>query len=321
MKIATIVGTRPQFIKYSILNEKLKDHEKYLIHTGQHYDMNMSNIFFEDMKIPSPDINISVGSGTPAFQIGYPLRYIEKALKDYKPDYTMVLGDCNSTLSGALASSKIGIPIIHVESGLRCFDKTVPEEINRILVDNMSNILFCPTKQAYFNLMGEKLDKNALYVGDIRKDILMKYLKLTEHSTILKDINLKPHEYYVTTIHRQKNTKPKRLKEIIKMLEKLDRPVVFPIHPRTKKLIKDNSMKNIIQIHPLGYLDMVKLLANSKGTYTDSGGVMVESHLLGTNTISLRECHEYPEIKDGLRRDDFGDGNAADKIVKFIGGL
>jgi UDP-N-acetylglucosamine 2-epimerase len=325
MKIVTIVGARPQFIKAAAVSRAIQKFNKrksqiqgIWIHTGQHYDYLMDKVFFEELELFRPDYHLGVGSGSHGRQTGMMLERIEAVLVKEKPEVVVVYGDTNSTLAGALSAAKLNIPVAHVEAGLRSFNRTMPEEINRLLTDHLSTFLFCPTDQAVRNLLREGIKdgkgKIVKKVGDVMYDSILYYLKLSERkSTILKDLGFDTsHEsrvtsYYLATLHRAENTDdPKRLESILKALNEIGRntPVVLPLHPRTKKMIETyhlfSEFKNIKFIEPVSYLNMLKLEKNAKAILTDSGGVQKEAYWLKVPCLTLREETEWVEtIKSG----------------------
>ncbi len=304
MKIVSIVGARPQFIKLAPLSTELrkKGINEIILHTGQHYDDNMNEIFFKELEISEPDYNLGIGSGFHGEQTGRMLMGIEKILIKEKPDLVIVYGDTNSTLAGALATSKLHIPLAHVEAGLRSFNKKMPEEINRIVADHLSDILFCPTETAVENLKNEGILKGVYLVGDIMFDALMHFLKLSqEKSRILEELNLTPKSYLLLTIHRAENTdNVERLKSILSALGESGKNIIFPIHPRTKNRIREFGLENYLTsnirvIAPVGYLDMLELEKNAYAILTDSGGVQKEAFWLKVPCITLREETEWVE--------------------------
>ena len=328
MKVVTIVGARPQFIKAEAVTRAVQRYnqrcrfnrrlQEILIHTGQHYDYLMDKIFFEELDLPKPNYHLGVGSGSHGRQTGMMLERIEAVLVKEKPEVVVVYGDTNSTLAGALSAAKLNIPVAHVEAGLRSFNRTMPEEINRLLTDHLSTFLFCPTDQAVRNLLREGIKdgkgKIVKKVGDVMYDSILYYLKLSERkSTILKDLGFETsHEsrvtsYTLATLHRAENTDdPKRLESILKALNEIGRntPVVLPLHPRTKKMIETyhlfSEFKNIKFIEPVSYLNMLKLEKNAKAILTDSGGVQKEAYWLKVPCLTLREETEWVEtIKSG----------------------
>ena len=315
-KIITIVGARPQFIKASVVSRELrKKNKEIIIHTGQHYDKNMSDIFFEQLNIPKPDYNLEIGSGTHAFQTGNMLIEIEKILIAEKPDYVLVYGDTNSTLAGALAASKLLIPVIHIEAGLRSFNRNMPEEQNRVLTDHISSILFCPTNTAITNLKNEGICENVFDVGDVMCDSVLYFSKLADEKINLENINLTPiydkqefNNWYLTTIHRAENTMDdNNLIEILSALEELDEKVIFPVHPRIRKMIDklntQNNYQNIYFVEPVDYLTMLYLTKNSKKVITDSGGLQKECYILDVPCITIRDETEWVEtLKNGYNR-------------------
>jgi UDP-N-acetylglucosamine 2-epimerase (non-hydrolysing) len=308
MKIVTVVGARPQFVKCAAVSREIrKDHTEILVHTGQHYDPEMSDIFFEELNIPKPDYHLGVGSATHGKQTGQILEKLEGVLLKEKPDLVIVYGDTNSTLAGALAAAKLHIPVAHVEAGLRSFDRTMPEEINRIVTDHIADLLFCPTQNAVDLLAKEGITKGVHFVGDVMADVLAFNKELADKkSKVIEDLGLIPRQYCVATIHRPVNTDSREaLSSIIRAFGKAVMPIVFPVHPRTRKYLKeygliDNLPENVILTEPLGYLDMIQLLSQAKKILTDSGGIQKEAYILGVPCITLRENTEWVEtLHDG----------------------
>lgn len=305
MKIVTIIGARPQFIKAAAVSSALiKNHVKEIIlHTGQHYDKNMSDVFFYDLHIPKPVYNIGIRSSTHGAMTGRMLEKIETILIDEKPNIILVYGDTNSTLAGALAASKLHIPIAHVEAGLRSFNKRMPEETNRILTDHMSDLLFAPTNTAVKNLKNEGITKGVHHIGDVMYDAAVFFGKIAEKkSEIIGQLGLKNQQYFLSTIHRAENTdNPKRLESIINALVTLSKntPVVLPLHPRTLKIILKiglaKKIKNLNITKPLSFLDMVVLEKNAKVIITDSGGVQKEAYFHLVPCVTLRDETEWIE--------------------------
>ena len=308
MKIVTIVGARPQFVKCAPVSRELrKEHNEILVHTGQHYDPEMSEIFFEELHITKPDYNLGVGSGSHGKQTGTILVRLEEVLVKEKPDLVIVYGDTNSTLAGALAAAKLHIPIAHVEGGLRSFDRTMPEEINRVLTDHISDILFCPTQTAVDNLRNEGITRGVHLVGDVMVDALEYNKEIAEErSLILERLGLASKQYLVLTVHRPVNTDSREnMKNIIEAVGMAGKPVVFPVHPRTKKVLEEYEIwnrlpTNIIITEPLGYLDMLKLMRHASKILTDSGGIQKEAYLLRVPCITLRDVTEWVEtVEEG----------------------
>ena len=356
MKIVTIVGARPQFIKMAPVSRELrKCCEEIVIHTGQHYDYEMNEVFFKELNIPEPDYNLGVGSGTHGYQTGEMLKGIEKILICEKPDVVLVYGDTNSTLAGALAAVKLHIKVAHVEAGVRSYDRRMPEEINRVLTDHASDILFAPTENAVKNLEREGIKNGVFLVGDVMVDSLMQNIGIAEKkSKILERLGLKKKEYLVATVHRPENTDNKKnLENIIKAFVESGDKIVFPAHLRTIKALKKfdlyNSLErasNVTLIKPVGYFDMLVLEKYAKKILTDSGGVQKEAYIFKVPCITMRNTTEWIEtLQDGWNilvgsdkkkiietiryfeptRDThtniFGDGSASKKIAYFLRGF
>jgi len=348
MKIITVVGARPQFIKAAAVSNTIrKCHQEILIHTGQHYDPNMSEVFFNELGIPKPDYNLEVGSGNHGKQTGNMLIALEEIYAKEKPDLVLVYGDTNSTLAGALCASKLLIPVAHVEAGLRSFNKNMPEEQNRILTDHISELLFVPTVSAEKNLKNEGVTKGVYNVGDVMFDAVLNFKVLAEaKSSILEELGIAKNEYILTTIHRAENTNDiNRLKNIIEALNESNKVVVLPLHPRTKKYIESYGLKfsdKIKVIEPIGYLEMVCLEMNAEKIVTDSGGVQKEAFFMGKPCVTMRDETEWVEtvengwnvivgtdknkIMDGImnfypsteQQKIFGSGNSAELILNTI---
>ncbi|HBC32303.1 MAG TPA: UDP-N-acetylglucosamine 2-epimerase (non-hydrolyzing) [Clostridiales bacterium] len=317
MKIVTIIGARPQFIKAATVSRAIAEYnnsltkgqepiEEFLVHTGQHYDENMSDVFFEELDIPQPDYHLGIGSASHGAQTGRMLEGIEKVLLKKEPDRVLVYGDTNSTLAGALAAAKLHIPVAHVEAGLRSFNRQMPEEINRVLTDHIADMLFTPTQTAVKNLKNEGISEEKIFlVGDVMYDAALYYGKrVTEKSNILEQNHLQPRQYILTTIHRAENTDdPVRLRAIFEGLSQVaeEIPVVLPMHPRTRvALIREGLYETVIRslivIPPVGYLDMVMLEKNARLIATDSGGVQKEAYFYRVPCITLRGETEWVEL-------------------------
>jgi len=310
MKIVTVVGARPQFIKAAGISRELRQrHKEFLIHTGQHYDYRMAGIFFEGLDLPSPEINLGVGSGPHGAQTGAMLKGIEEVLISEKPDRVLIYGDTNSTLAGALAAAKLHIPIVHVEAGLRSYNRQMPEEINRIIADHLSNLLACPSEAAVHNLAIEGIAKNVYLIGDVMLDVLnwtMKQAAFRPEEAMAR-LGLKPKTYVLVTVHRSENTDDlQRLSSILDALNTFQEPVIFPAHPRTRKVLAQS--KFILQPHvrildPLGYFEMVALSHSARLILTDSGGLQKEAYWLGVPCVTLRDETEWIEtVEAGWNR-------------------
>lgn len=348
MKVAFIVGARPQFIKFNPLVKKIEKKFKYIIiHTGQHYDKNMSPVFFKELGIPQPTYNLGIGSKDEATQLGEMIIKISAVLEKEKCTLAVVFGDTTSTLAGALAANKLKINIAHIEAGMRSYTD-MPEEANRVLTDHMSKYLFCSTKTAVDNLKKENITKNVFLVGDLMYDNLLEVIKRKSYSKIMEELNLKNEEYYLLTVHRAENTDDfKKLNNILTACNLAKKKIIFPIHPRTKKTLIRNEKdtadyENIHFIDPLGFLDMIEVLKNAKKVLTDSGGLQKEAYLLNVPCITLRDETEWVElvrsgwniltgankekIKKAIlkfnpktkRENFYGNGKSAEKIVELL---
>jgi UDP-GlcNAc3NAcA epimerase len=348
VNIVSVVGARPQFIKAATVSRHLRRaHQEVLVHTGQHYDEQLSDVFFAQLDLPPPDHHLGVGSAPHGRQTAQILERLEDVLLQEKPDRVLVYGDTNSTLAGALAAVKLHIPLAHVEAGLRSYDRRMPEEINRVLTDHCADLLFCPTVTAVENLAREGITNGVHLVGDVMYDSLLQQTPDdSDARQILRGWGLEPGEYFLATVHRAANTDDAaRLGTILQALGELSLPVVFPIHPRTRKAIAVAGLSLTPNIHlrePLGYRDMLVLERHARSILTDSGGVQKEAFFLGVPCVTLREETEWPEtvecgwnvlagaeperIVAAARRPApqeerpllFGDGHAAEKIVRSL---
>lgn len=355
MKIVTVVGARPQFIKASVVSRALKSVcEEVIIHTGQHYDRNMSDVFFEELQIPHPAYNLGVGSGSHGKQTGEMLMKIEEVIFKEKPDVLLVYGDTNSTLAGALAASKLHIPVAHVEAGLRSYNRRMPEEQNRVLTDHISNWLFCPTQTAVKNLAKEGITKGVSVTGDVMLDSVLHFLSLAKQdpakTAIYGSLGIVPKGYRLATLHRAETTDGglEAVRRIFDAFERLPESVVIPIHPRTRPLaeeaVKEYGYRNIRLIDPVGYLEMLLLTSGACQVLTDSGGLQKEAWFMEVPCVTLRSETEWVETLEGnwnvlaslvtedilnkalntkpdaaaRERKPFGDGNASGKIASEL---
>lgn len=355
MKIISIVGARPQFIKAAPVSRALrKQHQELLLHTGQHYDDNMSNVFFEELGIPRPDINLEIGSDSHARQTAAIMIGVEQYLQQQNPDVVLVYGDTNSTLAGAIAASKLNIKIAHVEAGLRSFNRTMPEEINRIVADKVADILFCPTATAVKNLSDEGITSGVFNIGDVMYDAALKFAPLAEQkSQILDQLKIQPKNYLLLTLHRAENTDSfDNLSNIVSAMVQSKKRIVFPAHPRTVKLLKQYRLyekvdraKNVTLIEPVSFIDMIVLEKHAEKILTDSGGVQKEAYFYQVPCITLRNETEWVEtlvdgwnclvgadvkkiiaaINDfsptGDQKGHYGDGKASEKLVGVLNNL
>ena len=358
MKLITVIGARPQFVKAAAVSRAFRAFpsiEEKIVHTGQHFDVNMSDIFFEEMDIPRPHFNLEINSLSHGAMTGRMLERIEEVLLAERPDALLVYGDTNSTLAGALAARKLHIPVMHVEAGLRSHNNAMPEETNRILTDRISDVLFCPTETAVANLRREGFEHfgcSILQVGDVMEDAALYYApKATERSNILKSLHLEGRDFVLCTLHRAENTDdPARFSAIVEALNETARqmPVVLPLHPRTQKLLEKNGLRlDAITVPPVGYFDMLSLLKNARVVMTDSGGLQKEAYFFGKFCLTLRDDTEWMELVDGGfnflvgadknlilntlevvlsekfpdKKDFFGGGKAAERIAEVVANL
>lgn len=303
MKFMTIVGTRPEFVQIAPVTKAIRQHHtEILVNTGQHYDDNMSRIFFRELNLPYPDIDLNVGSGSHAKQTGEIMIGLETLMQDHKPDVVVVYGDTNSTLAGAIVAAKLHIPIAHIEAGLRSFDRKMPEEINRIMTDHISTLLFSPTQVAVDNLRNEGITKGVHRVGDVRVDVLHDTIQRIDQraQAILSSAGLIPGvDFALATIHRPLNTDSKdRLHAILEAFRATELAIILPVHPRLKKMVQSFDLQfseNVYLIEPVGFLDMVALLDACRIVITDSGGLQKESYMLKRPTITMRDTTEWVE--------------------------
>ena len=355
--IMHIVGNRPQFIKLAPLSRELhkQGYEDLILHTGQHYDGNMSDIFFNELKISKPIKNLNVGSGTHAEITARVLIGVEKAVLQYQPGLVILYGDTDSTLGAALACRKLNIPIVHVEAGPRTFSKTNPEEVNRIVTDHISDVCFCPDKSSVQNLQNEGITKNVCFSGDIMYDTFLWTQKNMLKENIFEKYGLKEKNYILMTWHRQENTdKKSRMEKILSLLEKIQYKILLPLHPRTEKCLKGNNLwdrikkiSNLILTKPIGYSEMVALQSSCRVILTDSCGLSKESCFAGVRCFFMLDLNVWPDLENSGRIihinftdenaieeaanrlnakemstlepvDFYGDGNAAEKIVNYL---
>lgn len=356
-KIITIVGARPQFIKASAVSRVIRQNysdslNEIIIHTGQHYDSNMSQVFFDELQIPLPKYNLSIAGGLHGAMTGRMMESIEKVLCEEKPEWVLIYGDTNSTLAGALAAAKLNIPVAHIEAGLRSSNMRMPEEVNRILADRVSKLLFCPTHAAVANLRKEGVDKGIHHVGDVMYDVALFYKELSlNKSNIMQRLLVETGQFVLATCHRAENTdSTQRMSQILKALSKISErhKVLLPLHPRTRKIIHDYGLDKMLEsieiLEPLSFLDMIALEQSACAIVTDSGGVQKEAFFYGVPCITMRDETEWTEtISSGWNtlagadsekiveaiskpcpaiRDAgaYGDGHAAVRIVDIMNG-
>lgn len=363
-KVATIIGARPQFIKAATVSRAIAQQvrsgqpnsiKEAIIHTGQHFDANMSEVFFQELVIPEPDYNLGIGGGSHGRNTGRMIEAIEEVLVKEQPDWVLVYGDTDSTLAGALAAAKLHIPVAHVEAGLRSYNRVMPEEINRIVADQLSTLLFCPTLTAVKNLEKEgfphqlsaRTRQTVVNVGDVMYDAALYYSdRAQEKSRIMQTLAVAPKAFVLATIHRAENTdNPERLQNIMAALNRIaaEMSVILPLHPRTKQKLVPADFSAVTFIDPLGYLDMVMLEKNARVVITDSGGVQKEAYFHGVPCVTVRNETEWVElvaedanllssnnkediVKSFLRMKDraivaknlYGDGKSAQRIIEVL---
>jgi UDP-N-acetylglucosamine 2-epimerase len=352
MRIVTVVGNRPQFVKAAAVSRPLRrHHEELLIHTGQHHDDELSRVFFEELGIPAPDRQLAIAGGTSTSQTARMLAALEPELAALEPDLVLVYGDTNSTLAGALAAAQHNIPVAHVEAGMRSFDRSMPEELNRVLTDHASDLLLCSTETAVRNLEAERAAGAVHLVGDVMADVSLTFGPIArERSTALEDLGLEPGSYLLATAHRAGNVDdPERLERLVALLEGLPRTCVLPLHPRTAARLESTGLRprldaapNVRLVPPLGYLDFMRLAMDAVAVLTDSGGVQKEAYLLGVRCVTLRDTTEWVETVQagwnvlvdldagaalaaldappppGERPQLYGGGHAAERIVDVV---
>lgn len=330
MKIVTIIGARPQFIKAAVISRRISERnnknplfriDEIIVHTGQHYDDEMSGLFFRELEIPEPKYNLEIGSGHHGYQTGKMLIAIEEVLQIEKPDWVLIYGDTNSTLAGALAASKLHIPIAHVEAGLRSYNRRMPEEINRVLADQLSKLLFCPSQIAVKNLSLEGINKGVHISGDVMMEaVKFAEKKIPKKLNVLNKLGIKPKNYFLATVHRAENTDDiNRLRNILSAFESLENNIIFPVHPRTRNLLESTKYccpGNIKLIDPLGYFEIIAMQKNANMVLTDSGGIQKEAYWLKIPCVTLRDESEWIEtITSGW---NVLVGANKDKIIKAV---
>ena len=349
MKIASVVGARPQFIKASPVSREIRQHhEEVLIHTGQHYDEAMSDVFFEVLDIPHPDLNLGIGGGSHAWQTAEMMKALEAAFVETRPEFVLVYGDTNSTLAGALVAAKMHLPLGHVEAGLRSFNRSMPEEVNRVVADHLSTLSFCPTQMAVDNLAKEGVTHGVHLVGDVMYDVALQMAQPARARPIVRNLGLADGGYILATLHRPSNVdNPEILRGLLQAFASSDRPVVFPVHPRTRKNLVSFGLwealpPTVRALDPVDYLDFLALLMNASKVVTDSGGVQKEAYFFGVPCITVRDETEWMEtVEDGwnalvgtaaedvldamehfnpsgTKSKSFGDGHAAERISRVL---
>jgi UDP-GlcNAc3NAcA epimerase len=353
VKIVTIVGARPQFVKAALVSEAIQaigGLTEVVVHTGQHYDANMSSVFFDQLAMAEPRYNLGIGSGPHGRQTGEMMARLEEVVGQERPDWMLVYGDTNSTIAGALVGSKVHLPIAHVEAGLRSFNRRMPEEVNRIVTDVLSTLLLCPTRTALENLGREGITRGVHQVGDVMLDMVYRARPQAAATRVCEHLGIDSGGFYLVTVHRAENTDhPERLQGILAGLDRLDAPVVFPVHPRTRRALESIGWQpredaGMRLIEPVGYFEMIELAAHARAVLTDSGGLQKEAFFLGRPCVTLREETEWIEtlqggwnvlagtspdrIAEALARPPkgvpptgaFGDGQAARRIAALLAG-
>jgi len=340
LKVLTVVGARPQFIKSAPVSRQLRGDaiDETIVHTGQHHDPELSDIFFSELQIEPPKHHLGIHGGSHGEMTGRMLTELEKVMVSERPSLVLVYGDTNSTLAGALAASKLSIPIAHVEAGLRSFNRGMPEEINRVVTDHLSSLLFCPTSTSVANLEAEGIVSGIHFIGDVMYDAAITLGGIARaRSDILRDLRIDERGYSVATIHRAENTDdPKRLSQIVAYLnaEARELPIILPMHPRTRAAVERHAtdLSGLRVIPPLGYLDMTRLVQGASCVYTDSGGLQKEAYFHRVPCVTLRGETEWVEtVEAGWNRlwtyptymprrdiDDYGDGTASKRLVALI---
>jgi UDP-GlcNAc3NAcA epimerase len=351
MKFLSVVGARPQFIKAAPVSRAIRArHDEVLVHTGQHYDAGMSDVFFEELGIPAPDVNLGVGSGSHAQQTAEMLLPLERLMVQHQPDVVLVYGDTNTTLAGALAAAKLNIPVAHVEAGLRSFDRTMPEEINRVVTDHVSTVLLCPTPVAVANLEAEGVTVGVELVGDVMLDTALFHAEMWSAAPVLERFGVRPGAYFLATVHRAANTDNReRFTSILDAFDALDGPVIWPVHPRARKMLEEYGIEhrvgpatNVMAVPPLSYRETNALLRSAAALLTDSGGMQKEAYFFSVPCVTLRAATEWVETVEtgwnvltgadtgaiiraagaGARPADhpdlYGDGHAAEKVVDAV---
>jgi UDP-GlcNAc3NAcA epimerase len=301
-RIVTVIGNRPQFVKAAAVSRLLREeHEELIVHTGQHYDDELSQVFFDELDVPAPDRELGAGTGSNTEQTARILGALEPVLHELRPDLVLVYGDTNSTLAGALAGAQAGLSVGHVEAGMRSFDRTMPEELNRVLTDHASELLLCSTQTAVSNLQREAAGGDIHLVGDVMADVSLAFRDIaSERSTVLRDLDLEPGAYLLVTAHRAGNVdRAERLERLVELLRALPGTVVFPLHPRTRARLDQagllERLGGLTLTAPLGYLDFLELTRHARAVLTDSGGVQKEAYLLGVPCLTMRDTTEWTE--------------------------